>query len=65
MPLQRNEKSVDFYPDPHVLVIVLPRKLNQRVTSQLASFILDCSEAVALYPQISSFLDGNNSGTVQ
>lgn len=63
MPLLRNEKIVDFYPDAHVLVIFLPRKLNQRVTSQLAAFIQDYSEAVALYPQISPFPNYNNSGT--
>lgn len=62
MPLLRNEKMVDFSPDAHALVIFRPRKLNQRVTSQLAAFIQDYSEAVALYPQIFPFPNYNNSG---
>lgn len=49
-PLRRHEKIVAFQPDTHVLVMLLPRKLNQRVTSQLAAFIQDYSEAVAFYP---------------
>lgn len=37
------KKMVSFWRDTHVVVIFLPRKLNQRVTSQLASFIQVCS----------------------